>query len=126
MLREISTKLKNGISRKDINSVVDGFRKQSADVKLDDFRDVSIKIPAHINAELPEDKNGFLFDANSGRVYALNRTACFIFRKLKEGFPLSEIVKNLVTHYDVDEGIAVSDIQDFLYQLREFGVGSEE
>ena len=110
---------------KDINSVVDGFRRQESEVKIEDFRDVVIKIPGNINAEVPEGKNGFLFDFNTGRVYALNSTASLIFRKIKEGLPLSEVVKQLTNAYDVNEGSAVSDVQDFLYQLREFGVGSE-
>ena len=111
--------------RKDINSVVDGFRKQESEVKLEDFRDVVIHIPSNINAEVPEGKNGFLFDFNTGRVYALNSSASLIFRKIKEAMPLSEVVKELTHQYDVDEGTAVSDVQDFLYQLREFGVGTE-
>lgn len=110
---------------KDINSVVDSFRSQESEVKIDDFRDVVIKIPSNINAEVPEDKNGFLFDSNSGKVYALNKTASFIFCKIKEGMSLSEVVKQLSSRYAVDESIAVSDIQDFLYQLKEFDIGSE-
>lgn len=111
---------------KGIKSVVDGFQKQDSEIKIDDFRNVIVKIPGNINAEVPEDKNGFLFDSNTGRVYALNRTASFIFRKIKDGQPLFEVVKQLTARYDVDTGIAASDIQDFLYQLREFNIGSEE
>lgn len=112
--------------KKDIDAIVDSFRRQDSEVKIDDFRDVVIKIPPNINAEVPEDKNGFLFDSNTGRVYALSRTASFIFSKIRDGLPLSEVVRQLTDRYDVDESIAVSDVQDFLYQLREFGVGSEE
>ena len=108
-----------------LNNVVDGFRKQDSEVRLSDFRDVVIKIPGNINAEVPEGKNGFLFDLNTGRVYALNSTGSMIFRKIRGGTPLSEVVKELMRQYDVDEGAAVSDVQDFLYQLREFGVGTE-
>lgn len=113
---------------KSINSIVDHLEKKNRQVKISDFRDLLIKIPAHINAEVVEDKNGFLFDSNTGRVYALNHTASFIFCRIKKGVSvsLSQIVKQLVSRYDVDEGIAVSDIQDFLYQLREFGIGQEE
>lgn len=110
----------------DLHSVVERFKKQDSEVGIDDFRDVVIQIPNHITAEVPEDKNGFLFDANSGRVYALNRTGSLIFVKIREHLPLSEVVKELIHRYDVDEGIAVSDVQDFLYQLRELGIGSSE
>jgi hypothetical protein len=110
----------------DLGSVVERFRKQDSEVGIDDFRDVVIQIPGHITAEVPEDKNGFLFDSNSGRVYALNRTASFIFVKIRGQLPLSEIVKQLIHRYDVDQGIAVSDVQDFLYQLKELGIGSAE
>ncbi len=111
--------------QKTLSTVVDRFRSQESEVKIDDFRDVVVKIPPNINAEVPVDKSGFLFDFNTGRVYALNITASFIFRKIKEGLPLSEVVKQMAAYYDVVEGTAVSDVQDFLYQLREFGVGSE-
>ena len=111
---------------KNIDAIVDGFRKQDSEVKLDDFRDLIIRIPGNINAEVSEDKNGFLFDANTGRVYALNRTASFIFCKIQQGMSLSEIVNQLTGQFDVNEGMAVSDIQDFLYQLREFGIGVTE
>lgn len=111
---------------KDIKSIVDTFRRQDGEVKIDDFRDVVIKIPNNINSEVPDDRNGFLFDSNTGRVYALNKTASFIFHKIKDSMSLSEIVKQLTCYYDVDESVAVSDIQDFLYQLREFDIGSEE
>lgn len=111
---------------KNLSTIVDAFRKQDSEVRIDDFRDLVIKIPDNISAEVPEDKNGFLFDSNTGRVYALNKTASFIFQKIKSGMSLSEVVKSLTTHYDADEGIAVSDIQDFLYQLREFGIDRRE
>lgn len=111
---------------KDIKTIVDGFRKQDSEIKLDDFRDLIIRIPENINAEVFEDKNGFLFDSNTGRVYALNRTASFIFCKIQQGLPLSEIVHQLIHLFDVNESMAVSDIQDFLYQLREFGIGVAE
>lgn len=111
---------------KDLHTVVDGFRKQNSEIKLDDFRDLIIRIPENINAEVSEDKNGFLFDANTGRVYALNKTASFVFCKIQQGLPLSEIVHQLINLFDVNEGMAVSDIQDFLYQLREFGIGVAE
>lgn len=111
---------------KNIATVVDGFRTQDSEIKLDDFRDLIIRIPENINAEVSEDKNGFLFDANTGRVYALNKTASFIFCKIQQGQSLSEIVHHLVNLFDVNEGMAVSDIQDFLYQLREFSIGVTE
>lgn len=117
---------KKNTKEKDINAVVEKLKRQDSEVNISDFRDVVIKIPRDINAEVPEDRNGFLFDSNTGRVYALNRTASFIFCKMKEGLSLFEVVKQLTGRYDVDEGIAVCDIQDFLYQLREFGIGSEE
>ena len=109
---------------RDLETIIDGFKNQGSEVKMDDFRDVVVKIPGNINAEVPEDKNGFLFDSNTGKVYALNRTASFIFCKMKEEMPLSEIASELTSRYDVNEGIAVSDIQDFLYQIRELGISS--
>lgn len=111
---------------KKLNTAADRLNSRFGEVKLNDFRDFSIKIPGNINSEVSEDKNGFLFDSNSGRVYALNRTASFIFSKLKEEKTLSEIVKQLINRFAVEESIAMSDIQDFLYQLKEFSVGLEE
>ncbi|GEM_PF-1309521 len=117
---------KNKKQVRNIDMIVDNFRKQDSEVKLDDFRDLAIKIPSNINAEVFEDKNGFLFDANTGRVYALNRTASCIYSKIQKGMSLSEIVHQLLESFDVTESMAVSDLQDFLYQLREFGIGVTE
>lgn len=117
---------KNKKQVRNIDMIVDNFRKQDSEVKLDDFRDLAIKIPSNINAEVFEDKNGFLFDANTGRVYALNRTASCIYSKIQKGLSLSEIVHQLLESFDVTESMAVSDLQDFLYQLREFGIGVTE
>lgn len=111
---------------RDIDTIVDNFRKQDTEIKLDDFRDLVIKIPSNINAEVSQDKNGFLFDANTGRVYALNRTASFIYFKIQQGLSLSEIVNQFIGFFDVKETAAVSDLQDFLYQLKEFGIGVAE
>ncbi|MBI4397652.1 MAG: PqqD family protein [Candidatus Omnitrophica bacterium] len=118
--------IKEGKSTKDLGAVVDRFRSKDSEVGMNDFQNVVIRIPGNITAEIPEDKNGFLFDSGSGRVYALNRTASFIFSKIRSGVALSDIVKQLSTRYDVNQQIAVSDVQDFLYQLRELGLGSTE
>ena len=121
MKKEEKTKIKN------INSIVDSLSKQeSSKMKIDNFRNIVIKIPDNINADVPEGRNGFLFDSNNGRVYALNATASFIFRKIKEEIHFSQIVQKLIDTFDVDQAIAMADIQDFLYQLKEFGIGSEE
>ncbi len=109
-----------------LETVVERFQKQDSEVGMEDFRDLVIRIPGNITAEVPEDKNGFLFDTNTGRVYALNRTASFLFGKIRQELSLSEILKQLTQRYDVNEAIAISDLQDFLYQLKELGVGSEE
>lgn len=109
-------------NKKTINTIVDSLKRQNSQVKIGDFRDTLINIPSNITAEVVEDKSGFLFDSNTGKVYALNKTASYIFCKIKELLPISAIVKQLVSRYDVDEGIAISDIQDFLYQLREFNI----
>jgi hypothetical protein len=111
-------------NRKSINTIVQDLRRNNGKVKIGDFRDIAVRIPENINAEVAEDKSGFLFDSNTGKVFALNKTASFIFCKMKEGLSISSIVKQLTARYDIEEGIAISDIEDFLYQLREFNIDS--
>lgn len=112
--------------QKDLNSALDILEREPDKLKIAGFHNLVIKIPDNITAEVGEGKNGFLFDSNSGRVYALNKTASFVFSKIKDGLSLSEIVKALTARYDVDEGVAVSDIEDLLYQLREFNIAQEQ
>lgn len=82
-----------------------------------------ITIPDHVRAQLAPGKSGFLFNANTGHVYFLNRTSAFIFERLVKRMTLLDIVTGLVETYDITQSTALSDALDFFYQLRDFGLG---
>ena len=112
----------------DIDQILERFRNRNnkKDCQFKDLGNYVISIPEHVSTEISEDGHGFLFDAKSGRVYALNTTASFIIAKIKEGLSLEDLAKQLTQEYEVSEGILVSDIHDLLYQLRELEIGIKQ
>lgn len=82
-----------------------------------------VTVPDHVMVQLEPGKSGFLFDSKTGHVYFLNKTSAFIFERLKERATLLDIVTGLTKTYDVAQSVALSDALDFLYQLRDFGLG---
>ena len=70
-------------------------------------------------SELTLSETGFLFDHSSGLTYTLNPTAQFIFNEIKSGKQGTEILKNVMREFAVDEDTARKDIDDFFRQLQE-------
>ena len=107
----------------DIDDLSEYIRSKESQLKLTDLSDITIKLSDNLRTEFSDNSEGFLFDANTGKIFALNTTASFIFAKIKEELPLAEIIKQLTNDFHVDESHAMSDMQDFIYQLRELGIG---
>ena len=56
-------------------------------------------------------------------VYTLNETSVWIWEKLKtEDFTAEQIVNLLMSHYDVDREMAMSDVQEFIDILSQGGL----
>ena len=110
----------------DLDDLSEYIRSKESSLKLTDLSDITIKLTDHLRMEFSDNSEGFLFDANTGKIFALNTTAAFIFAKVKEGLSLAEVIKQMVTDFNVDEPHVMSDLQDFIYRLRELGIGTKE
>lgn len=110
----------------DLDDLSEYIRSKESQLKLTDLSDITIKLADNLRTEFSENNEGFLFDANNGKIFALNSTAAFIFAKIKEGLALGEVIKGLINDFDVLESHALSDLQDFIYRLRELGIGIRE
>ncbi len=108
-----------------IEDIIDFLKDKEDDLTVEDLKDVVVRIPKTIRAELPEQGEGFLFDAQLGKVFALSPSAVFIFSRIQEGKTLGSIIKEMMQSFDVDKDVILNDVQDFIYQLREFGLGAD-
>ncbi len=107
----------------DLDDLSEYIRSKAPQLKLTDFSDITIQLRDNLRTEFSSQNQGFLFDADTGKIFALNITAAFIFSKIKEELPLAEVIKQLIMGFDVEESQAISDLQNFIYQLRELGIG---
>ena len=102
------------------------IRSKEHRLTLNDLSDITVKLTDSLRTEFSETGEGFLFDANTGKIFSLNTTALFIFVKITEGLPLAEVIKQLILDFHVEEPHAINDMQDFIYRLRELGIGIKE
>lgn len=70
-------------------------------------------------------ESGFLFDANTGDSYTLNKTGQIIIKLISEGKKPEEITREIVQDYDVEEHDLDHYMEDFRnmlsrYELIEF------
>jgi hypothetical protein len=63
-----------------------------------------------------------VLDSESDQIHQLNSTASFIWRNLKDGASASETARRLAEQFDVDENMALADVEDILGKLRALGV----
>ena len=64
-----------------------------------------------------------LIDLNC--MITLNESGAFLWNKLSEDITKEELVSGLLAEYDVDKNIAVSDIDEFLENIRKIGALDE-
>ncbi|MDX1959951.1 MAG: HPr-rel-A system PqqD family peptide chaperone [Leptospiraceae bacterium] len=67
-------------------------------------------------------ETGFLFDPSTGNTYTLNETGIIVLKLLKEGNSKDEIVKVILSEYDVEIEQLERDVTDLLIQLQELGI----
>ena len=70
--------------------------------------------------------NGFLFDAQTGNTFSLNRTGTFVLRQLIDGAALDGIAAMVIDAFDVDAETANRDVEQFLFRLKELGLTPAE
>ncbi len=68
--------------------------------------------------QLAINDEGFIFDPVQGESFTVNKTGLLIIKALKEGKSQEEIVKEIVSSFEVDEEKARIDLIDFLDKLR--------
>ncbi len=65
---------------------------------------------------------GFVFDPVSGHTFNTNRTGFFILGLLKEGKSQDEIVLALTEQFEVEEQVALRELQNFVFRIRDLGL----
>lgn len=59
-------------------------------------------------------EKAFLLDTRKAEVRSLNETASLIWKSLKKGATVKEIIKSIVEEYQVDKKRAKKDVFDFV------------
>jgi PqqD family protein of HPr-rel-A system len=68
--------------------------------------------------------SGFVFDPMTGHSFTVNQSGLRILRWLKDGMTSEDVVKLLADTFELEPGEDPSrDVQDFVMQLRECGLG---
>lgn len=62
------------------------------------------------------------FSVDMTKIINLNEIAIIIIKKIEENLSIEEIVKYIVSNYDVDEETATKDTKEFIYELVEKGI----
>lgn len=70
--------------------------------------------------------NGFLFDTRTGNTFTLNKTATSLLKALISGNGEQTLVAELTGRFEVDEGTARRDVEQFMFRLRDLHLGLEE
>jgi hypothetical protein len=66
-----------------------------------------------------DDREGVLVDLNTTQYFVLNETALLVWRGLKRGRPLAEIVGELAEAYEVTPERAAASVERLLGELRD-------
>ena len=67
-------------------------------------------------------ETGFVFDPVSGHTFNTNRTGYAILNLLKEDLSLEEIIESLVDRFEVENEVAVREVRDFIFRLKDLGL----
>ncbi len=71
-------------------------------------------------ARLAINEEGFIFDPVTGNSFTTNQVGLWILQRLKEGKQVSDILAEMIEHFDVDAETAERDLTDFVEQLRHY------
>ncbi len=80
------------------------------------------KSQRNLKDEITLTQNGFLFDHVTGLTYTVNETGNVILRTLMDGKSAVDTIKALTEEFDISESTARKDLEEFLEQVRSFGV----
>jgi hypothetical protein len=65
-------------------------------------------------------ESGFLFDANTGDSYSVNKTGRIILKLVMEGKTSQEIIPIILPEYDIDQQLLAHYIEDFIQMLNRY------
>jgi len=65
------------------------------------------------------DDEVFIIDQAGEKVFALNKTAAFIWELAGDNMSISEIVKQICTRFEIDEATARTDISELVGEMLE-------
>ena len=82
----------------------------------------SIQTQRNLKEEITLTPNGFLFDHVTGLTYTVNASGGLILKHLMEGESAATTIKAMTSTFDVGESIVQKDLEEFLEQVRTFGV----
>ncbi len=82
----------------------------------------SIQTQRNLKDEITLTPNGFLFDHVTGLTYTVNGTGGLILKHFMEGKSAATTIKAMTENFDVSESLAQKDLEEFLEQVRSFGV----
>lgn len=73
-----------------------------------------------IKSNIAISDSGFLFDANTGDSYTVNKTGQVILSMIKEGADTEEIAQKIMEEYDVEKSTLMHYIDDFVNMLKRY------
>jgi PqqD family protein of HPr-rel-A system len=76
----------------------------------------------HVSCRISDKGKGFLFDHESGYVYLLNKTGCYILTLLQQGAAYDELISNIKIKFIVNGAAIGEDVQHFLAELERMGL----
>ncbi|KAB2907966.1 MAG: PqqD family protein [Ignavibacteriales bacterium] len=71
-------------------------------------------------------ETGFIFLGNTGETFNLNEIGKEIYELIKKKKPYDEIVSEIMNNYDSDQLTVERDLDDFINQLKSFGLVTEK
>jgi len=68
------------------------------------------------------DKETVIFDADKSVLFTFNKTASYIFSKIKAGWDEEKISKMLIKNYEIKESRALKDVKELVQKLLKKGI----
>ncbi|MBI4495962.1 MAG: PqqD family protein [Deltaproteobacteria bacterium] len=84
----------------------------------------TVALSPSVSLELPPGEKGFLFNAQTGDLYVLNRVGAFIVRQFAAGKSILNVAETIALQYRVAAEEALADVLAFADQLKGLGIGS--
>jgi PqqD family protein of HPr-rel-A system len=83
-------------------------------------------VSTRLTRNLAVSESGFLFLPTTGETFTVNEPGRVVLAALQSALSETEIVDRLAAEYDADAAAIRRDLEDFLVQLRQFNLLSDE